>query len=386
MNNANTDIMEYLPNMERLDSDIMGSVLTAYDNYDYDKYTASDVLKAIASDNISIDDFGALLSPAASPYLEQMATKCKVLTREHFGNAIGIFTPLYIANYCENNCIYCGFNCMNKIARACLTTSEIESELSSIAAQGFREILILTGESRARSSVEYIGESITIAKKYFSTIGIEIYPLNSDEYAYLHECGADYVSVYQETYNRKTYGEQHLSGSKRVFPYRFDSQERAIIGGMRGVCFGALLGLDDFRLDAFATGVHATMVQRKYPHAEISFSTPRMRPYINNADNNARDVHERQLLQVIFAYRLLMPFATINISTRETAKFRDGVIGLAANKISAGAKVGVGGHGEEAKSDEQFVIADERGLEEINAMLEAKGMQPVFTDSAFLCI
>ena len=187
----------------------------------------------------------------------------------------------------------------------------------------WKKFLLLTGESRHKSNVEYIGETIKLATKYFTTIGIEIYPLNTDEYAYLHSCGADFVSVYQETYNTDKYEQVHLWGSKRIFPYRFHAQERALLGGMRGVSFGALLGLDDFRKDAFAAGLHAHLIQQKYPHAEISFSTPRLRPYINNADNNPKDVHEKQLLQVMLAYRLLMPYAGITISTRERAGFRD---------------------------------------------------------------
>ena len=179
-------------------------------------------------------------SPAALPFLEEMARKATWETRKHFGNSVCLFTPLYIANYCENHCVYCGFNCRNRIHRAKLTYEEIDHEMAVIAKSGLKEILILTGESRNMSDVAYIGEALKIARKYFSTIGIEIYPLNSDEYRYLHECGADFVSVYQETYNTDTYEQMHLSGPKRVYPYRFNAQERALMGGMRGVSFGAL--------------------------------------------------------------------------------------------------------------------------------------------------
>ena len=322
----------------------------------------------------------ALLSPAAFPFLEEMAHKAQYETRKHFGNSICMFTPLYIANYCENECVYCGFNCKNKIHRAKLTYEEIDHELATIARTGLKEILILTGESRRMSDVEYIGEALKLARKYFSTIGIEIYPLNSDEYRYLHECGADFVSVYQETYNPVKYEQMHPSGPKRVYPYRLNAQERALMGGMRGVSFGALLGLDDFRKDAFASGMHAHYIQQKYPHAEISFSTPRLRPYVNNADNNPNDVHEPQLLQVMLAYRLFMPFAGITISTRERAGFRDNVIGMAATKISAGVSVGVGGHEEEAKGDEQFEISDPRSVTEVHQAILNHGLQPVYTD------
>lgn len=384
MKYSDMNIMDYAPEMERIDSDIMDKTLNYRDGYDYMQYTAHDVKKALASEVIGIDEYAVLLSPAADSFLEQMAVRAQAETRKHFGNTVTLFTPLYIANYCENECVYCGFNCKNKIHRARLDFDEIEVELKKIADSGLKEILLLTGESRKMSSVEYIGEALKIAKKYFTTIGIEIYPLNTDEYAYLKKCGADFVSVYQETYSLEKYNEQHLGGSKRIFPYRFNAQERAIMAGMRGVSFGALLGLDDFRKDAFAVGLQATLIQRKYPHVEIGFSVPRLRPYINNAENNPKDVHERQLLQVMLAYRLLMPFAGITISTRERAGFRDNVIGLMATKISAGVKVGVGGHEGEQKGDEQFEISDPRSVDEIVESIANKGLQAVFTDTTYL--
>lgn len=375
-----TDYMKYLDTMEAVDSDIMDKVLTAMNQYDYQHYTEAHVRSALAKDVLNPEDFAALLSPAAFPFLEEMAHKAQYETRKHFGNSVCMFTPLYIANYCENECVYCGFNCKNKIHRAKLTYEEIDHELATIAKTGLKEILILTGESRHMSDVEYIGEALKLARKYFSTIGIEIYPLNSDEYRYLHECGADFVSVYQETYNPVKYGQMHPSGPKRIYPYRLNAQERALMGGMRGVSFGALLGLDDFRKDAFASGMHAYYIQQKYPHAEISFSTPRLRPYVNNAENNPNDVHEPQLLQVMLSYRLFMPFAGITISTRERAGFRDNVIGMAATKISAGVSVGVGGHEEEAKGDEQFEISDPRSVTEVHQAILNHGLQPVYTD------
>ena len=372
--------MEYMDGMEAIDSNIMDKVLNNITDYDYQQFTGQDVKKALEKQQLSIDDYAAILSPAALPYLEEMAQKAMLETRKHFGNSVSMFTPLYIANYCENHCVYCGFNCKNKIRRGKLSYEEVEKELKAIAATGLREILILTGESRLQSGVAYIGEVVQLAAKYFSTIGIEIYPLNSEEYAYLHQCGADFVSVYQETYNTSKYEQVHLRGPKRIFPYRFHAQERALLGGMRGVAFGALLGLDDYRNDAYAVGLHAYFIQQKYPHAEISFSTPRLRPYINNAENNPNDVHEKQLLQVMLAYRLFMPYAVITISTRERPAFRDHVIGMAATKISAGVRVGVGGHMEEEKGDEQFEISDPRSVNEVHQMILNRGLQPVYTD------
>ncbi len=378
--------MEYMEGMEVLESDVMTQVLAAMNQYDYEKYTAEDVRLALANDIRTPKDFGALLSPAAAPFLEEMAQLAQQETRKHFGNSVYMFTPIYISNYCENYCIYCGFNCRNKIQRAKLTYEEIEKEMEAIAATGLEEILILVGESRKQSDVEYLGEACKIARRYFKMVGLEVYPMNSDEYAYLHECGADYVTVFQETYDSDKYETLHLGGHKRVFPYRVNAQERALKGGMRGVGFGALLGLADFRKDAFATGIHAWLLQRKYPQAEIAFSCPRLRPIINNDKINPKDVHEAQLLQVITAYRLFMPFAGITISTRESARFRDNIVTIAATKISAGVSTGVGSHVEELedKGDEQFEIDDSRGVAEIHQMLLERGMQPVMNDYVYV--
>ena len=381
----NTDHMKYTDDMEAIDSDIMDRVIAEMNSYDADIYTAEDVKEALAAETCSVDNFKALLSPAALPFLEEIAQKAQKETRKHFGNSVAIFTPLYIANYCENYCVYCGFNCHNKIKRAQLNAEEIEKEMQAIAATGLEEVLILTGESPNKSSVEYIGEACKIAKKYFKLIGLEVYPMDSKDYAYLHECGADFVTVFQETYNSDKYKTLHLGGRKRIFPYRLNAQERAIIGGMRGVGFAALLGLDDFRKDALATGMHAYLLQKKYPHAEIAFSCPRLRPIINNDKINPKDVHEPQLLQIICAYRIFMPFASITISTRECERFRDNIIQIAATKISAGVNVGIGGHSqEEEKGDEQFEISDGRSVDEIYHMIEDNGMQPVMTDYIYV--
>lgn len=381
-----TDHMAYLPDMEVLDSGIDRQVLSLMEAYDPASYTAGDVKAALNHDMRNLEDFAALLSPAAQPLIEEIARAAQSETRKHFGNSIQMFTPIYIANYCENYCIYCGFNCKNKIRRAMLNPEQIEEEMKAIAATGLQEILILTGESRSQSTVPYIGEACRIARNYFKVIGLEIYPLNSDEYAYLHGCGADYITVFQETYDSGKYETLHLSGHKRCFPYRLNTQERAIKGGMRGVGFGALLGLADFRKDAFATGCHAWLIQRKYPHAEIAFSCPRLRPIINNDRINPMDVHETQLLQVVCAYRLLMPWASITISTRECARVRDNLVSIAATKISAGVSTGIGSHSDEIKEkgDDQFEISDGRSVDEVFHDLLARNLQPVMSDYIYV--
>ena len=378
------DHMTYLEGMEVLDSDIDKRVIEAAKAYDSDKYTAKDVRRALLHTNKTPEDFGALLSPAAMPFLEEIAQQAQQETRKHFGNSIYMFTPIYIANYCENYCIYCGFNCHNKIRRAKLNAEEIEKEMQEIAKTGLQEILILTGESPNMSDIHYIGEACKIARKYFKVIGLEIYPTNSEDYAYLHECGADYVTVFQETYNSDKYETLHLAGNKRIFPYRVNAQERALKGGMRGVGFAALLGLDDFRRDAFATGMHAYFMQRKYPQAEIAFSCPRLRPIINNDKINPMDVHEAQLLQVVCAYRLFMPFSSITVSTRECERVRNSLIKIAATKISAGVNVGIGGHSGEEKGDEQFEIDDTRSVDEVYQAIIDEGLQPVMNDYIYV--
>ena len=386
------DHMEYLPGMEIIESDVCGKVMTQMEQYEADRYTAKDVRAALEHETCTIEDFKALISPAAEPFLEQMAERARRETSKHFGNTVYLFTPLYIANYCENYCVYCGFNCYNHINRMKLTMEQIEKEMKVIADSGMEEILILTGESRGQSSVEYIGEACKLARKYFRMVGLEIYPVNTDEYRYLHECGADYVTVFQETYDTDKYETLHLMGHKRVWPYRFDAQERALQGGMRGVAFSALLGLSDFRKDALASALHVYYLQRKYPHAEMSLSCPRLRPIINNDKINPLDVHEKQLCQIICAYRIFLPFVGITVSSRESASFRDGIVKIAATKVSAGVSTGIGDHdskyngkeNEEPQGDEQFEINDSRSLDKMYQDIAEEGLQPVLNDYLYI--
>ena len=384
--------MEYLPGMEQIDSNVCSEVMGQVQTYDYEKYTAKDVRAALEHATCTVEDFKALLSPAAESFLEQMAERARLETGKHFGNTVYLFTPLYIANYCENYCVYCGFNCYNHISRMKLSMEQIEHEMQVIADSGMEEILILTGESRSKSDVPYIGEACKLARKYFRMVGLEIYPVNTEEYRYLHECGADYVTVFQETYDAKKYETLHLAGHKRVWPYRFDAQERALMGGMRGVAFSALLGLSDFRKDALASALHVYYLQRKYPHAEMSLSCPRLRPIINNDKINPVDVHEKQLCQILCAYRIFLPFVGITVSSRESAEFRNGIVKIAATKVSAGVSTGIGDHeskysGKETdckQGDEQFEIDDSRSLEKMYQDMSGEGLQPVLNDYLYV--
>lgn len=381
------DVMTYREGMDELDPTTLNTVLDAVKAYDPESYTAADVEAALAHDECTLDDFKALLSPAAEPYIEEMAHKAQAITRARFGNSVSLFTPLYIANYCDNGCIYCGFNCSNHIQRNALSREDLIKELDTIAATGLQDILILTGESQRMSSVEWIGEAIKLAAERFSTVGIEIYPANIADYKYLHECGADFVTVFQETYDPEKYAEVHLRGNKRSLPYRFYAQERALMGGFRGAGFGALLGLaDDFRKDAFATGLHIELTQQKFPEADLAISVPRIRPFANEEETDARDhitdaVHETQLLQIMCAHRIYHPQISMTISTRERQGFRDAAVDICATKISAGVHTDVGGHTQdETQTEAQFDISDPRSVTEVHDALVAKGLQPVYTD------
>ena len=366
----------------------MEETLKAAAEYDPSVYARDDVRRALDGARKSqgrgctIEEFGILLSPAASAFLEEMAHAAREETLRRFGNSVSLFTPLYISNYCENSCVYCGFNANNPIRRSRLDIEEIEAEMKAIKATGLEEILILTGESARRSSLEYIGSACSLAREYFRVVGLEVYPMNSADYAYLKTRGADFITVFQETYDPELYGKLHPAGRKRSFPYRFNTQERALLGGLRGVAFASLLGLGEFRRDACTAGIHAWAVQRKYPHAEISFSCPRLRPIVNNIDKNFKPfiVSEAELLQVICAFRLFMPGSGITISSRENARFRDHACGIAVTRISAGVDVGVGGHSGASSGDGQFEISDSRGVEEIYQMLLSRGLQPVMSD------
>lgn len=391
-----TDIMAYLPGMEQIESDVCRQVTSHWQEYDaaaYNAYDAAAVQAALARPHCDIEDFKALLSPAAEPFLEQMAARASQETARHFGNTVYLFTPLYLANYCENYCVYCGFNCRKQIKRQKLSAQQMEQEMQLIADSGMEEILLLTGESRQMSDVPYIGEACRLARQYFRLVGLEVYPLNTAEYRYLHECGADYVTVFQETYDQAAYARLHLRGPKRVWPYRFAAQERALRAGMRGVACSALLGLADFRRDALASALHVYYLQRQYPQAEFSLSCPRLRPVGDEAAQLPPTLSERQLCQILCAYRIFLPYVGITVSSRESEAFRNGIVKIAATKISAGVSTGVGDHAqkyhqETATADltasEQFVIDDSRSLPQMYADMAAAGLQPVLNDYLYV--
>jgi len=348
-------------------------------SFDFNRISRRQVEAALSREHRGLDDLAALLSPAAADYLEPMAQTARALTRRFFGRNIALFAPLYIANHCVNECSYCGYNRRNDIVRAKLSLEEIEREARAIAAGGIGDLLVLTGESRRHSGVDYIAEALRLLGRYFPSLGLEVYPLETAEYQRVQAAGADFLSLYQETYDPELYARVHLSGPKRDYAYRLGAQERALAAGFRGVSFGALLGLGDFRRDVLACGLHARMIQEKFPEAEIGFSVPRIRPFPNQ-EKRAADVGEAELLQIILALRLFRPWAAISLSTRESARFRDHCLGLGVTRLSAGVSTAVGGYGGAEKGDAQFHKSDGRGVAEVCRAITARGAQPVFND------
>ncbi len=357
-------------------------VLGKFKNFDYDSFfkqvKGASMQRIIAKNRLNEMDYLTLLSPAAENHLEEMAQKAHRLTIQHFGRVIFLYTPMYLANYCVNQCVYCGFRAHNKLERKKMTLTEVEREAKIISSTGLKHILILTGESRRQSPVSYIRECVKVLKKYFTSISIEIYPLDEAEYAELIAAGVDGFTMYQEVYDEKIYAGLHPAGPKRNFRYRLDAPERACRAGIRTANVGALLGLNQWRAEAFCTGLHAEYLQRAFPDVEISISPPRMRPQLGGFAP-LTEVTDKNLVQYMLAFRLYMPRGGITISTRERAQLRDHLVRLGATKMSAGSCTAVGGRSD-GESTGQFEISDERGVAEMAGMLYAQGYQPVYKD------
>lgn len=357
--------------------------LQAYDEFDFAGFLRrtgpEDVRRALACKNRRPLDLLTLLAPAAVDYLEETAHSAQGVTRRNFGNIILLYTPLYLANHCVNHCRYCSFNAGRRFDRRRLSTAEIRKEAEVIAGRGFQDLLVLTGESRAVTPVSYLEEALGILKEYFSALGLEIYPLSTEEYRRLLKAGADYLTIYQEVYNREVYAYMHPQGPKRDYLYRLHAPERAAAAGMRGLAIGALLGLDDWRREAFFTGLHAAYLQRKFPRVEVGVSVPRVCPNVGGFVPPVK-VGDPELTQIILALRLFLPRAGISISTRERPWLRDHLIGLGVTRISAASVTSVGGHARPANGTEQFQPADGRTVEEIKARITACGYQPVYKD------
>ncbi len=338
----------------------------------------SEVEYALGKSQLSERDFLALVSPAAEPYLEEIAQKAHHSTRRHFGNAVFLFTPLYVSNYCENTCQYCSFARQFTIDRKHLSVSEIEEEARLISSTGMRHILILTGESRSKAPVSYLREAVSVLSEHFASIGIEVYPMLEDEYGTLIRAGVDSLTVYQEVYQEDVYAELHKGGPKEDYRFRLEAADRACRQGIHAVTVGTLLGLNDFRVEAFYVAVHVKHLLDTFPGTEVSVSLPRMRPLVSDFPVPS-PVNDRHFVQLLTAFRIMFPSVGITVSTRETAGFRNNILPLGVTRMSAGVSTAVGGH-TGCGSTTQFEIADTRSLSQIKEELLNRGFQPVLHD------
>lgn len=331
---------------------------------------------ALQKDNYSINDLPALLSENALPFLEEFAQKAAALNIKHFGRAVSLFTPLYISNYCGNSCVYCSFSALNKIERRQLSFNEIEKEIDEIVSQKIRHILVLTGEAPEVTTFKYLKSSLQQIADKFSSVGIEVYPMTENEYGDLIDNNLiDSLTIYQETYNEDLYKVLHKKGPKSDYGYRLDTPDRACRKGIHSLTIGALLGLDDFRKEAYSLALHLEYLQKKYPETELIVSFPRMRPQEGEYEPQ-HIVSDKELAQLVIAFRLIFPSVGITMSTREPQNIRDGLIPLGVTKVSAGVSTSVGGHCEE-ESSTQFEIADDRSVEDMCGSLRTMGYQPV---------
>ena len=356
--------------------------LKKYDAFDFAAFFAAvredDVLRVLQKKRLTTGDYLTLLSPRAARYLELMAQRAHRDTVQNFGYTMQLFTPMYIANYCENRCVYCGFNQESPIARRQLTMDEIRTEGRAIAKSGLRQVLVLTGESQRYSSVDYILSAVRVLNEIFASVSLEVYAFREEDYRQAVAAGADGMTMFQEVYCKAAYEPLHPAGPKRIYEYRLDAPERAARAGMRSIGLGALLGLHDWRSEAFFTGLHAAYLQHKYPSIEIAISTPRLRPC--TAGFQARDVvTDRDLVQYITAYRIFMPRSGITLSTRESRVMRNHLVYLGITKLSGGSTTAVGGH-TQVEETGQFDISDTRSVAEMARLLYQEGYQPVYKD------
>lgn len=377
-------VEDYFPGMDIIDSDIKEKIDSLYNQVKSTEVSKADIISSLDKESLSYQDFYNILNDKDGTFLEAMGDKAYQKRMRYFGNNVTLFSPIYIANYCENSCKYCGFRAQSDIKRAKLDYDEIEAEMKALAATGIEDVLILTGESQKFSSIDYIAKSCEIAKKYFKVIGVEIYPANIDDYKVLREAGADFVTVFQESYNKETYDFYHPAGHKRSYNFRIDTQERAIKGGMRGVGFGTLFGLGNPIEEAFKLGVHAHLVQQKYPEVEIAISLPRIRP-AKGADDSLifkNIVADREFFQIMLAIRIFLPYASITLSTRESRDFRNLAVKYAATKVSASVDTSIGHRSKNSQHSggSQFEIDDIRTTRDVVEDLKDIGMTPVFTD------
>ncbi len=356
------------------------NILREYEDFDFDGYfknvTDEMIISSINKKVLDKFDFLNLLCVKAKNHIEMMAQKAHKITVANFGYTINLYLPIYVSNYCSSDCLYCGFSKKNKIHRKKLSLEEVEIEAEEIAKTGIKSILFLTGESRKVTPLEYLCDVTKILKKHFSFVAIEVFPMSQEDYEVLFKAGVDGLTVYQEVYDKKIYKSVHVSGEKSNFEYRLDTPERGAKAGFRSLNIGTLFGLGDISQEAFFSGLHARYLSDKYLECELGLSLPR----INDAEGDFKPntiLDDVTFVQIMCAYRLFLPRADINISTREDANFRDNLLGICATKFSAGSKTEVGGY-TKAKTEPQFEISDKRDSEEVIHRIQNLGYEPVY--------
>lgn len=342
--------------------------------------TAQDVERALSKTRCDLNDFQALISPAAEPYLEQLAIKAQERTRQRFGHTMGLYVPLYLSNLCANSCTYCGFSMENKLKRKVLNAAEIEQECQALKRKGFDSILLVTGEHETKVGMTYLAQAVEQIKPYFSYLALEVQPLEQEEYTQLRALGLNGVMVYQETYHQREYAKHHLRGKKQDFHYRLETADRLAQAGIDKIGLGALIGLEDWRVDSFFVARHLQYLEQRYWQSRYSISFPRLRPCTGGVEPKSV-MTDRQLVQLICAYRLFNGEVELSLSTRESAFFRDNVASLGITTMSAESKTQPGGYAEQALSElEQFTIDDARSVQDVAARLQQQGLTPVWKD------
>lgn len=341
--------------------------------------TKNDVEQALKSPKRNLEDFKALISPAAASFLEPMAQLSNRLTQKRFGKTIQLYIPLYLSNECTNICTYCGFSLDNKVKRRTLTESEILQEVAVIKSMGYEHVLLVTGEANQTVHVEYFKKVLKLIRPYFAQVSMEVQPLDTDEYTELIPLGLTSVLIYQETYNKADYRKHHPKGKKSSFDYRLETPDRLGRAGIYKMGLGVLIGLEDWRTDSFFTALHLSYLERTYWQSRYSLSFPRLRPFSGGLQPKV-EMNDRELVQLICAYRLFNEEVEISLSTRETEQFRNHCVQLGITSISAGSKTNPGGYAVEPGSLEQFEISDERSPSEIAEMIRTKGYEPVWKD------
>ena len=341
--------------------------------------TGQDVQRALSGARRDIEDFKALISPAAAPYLEQMAQLSRRITQKRFGKTVQLYAPLYLSNECQNICNYCGFSFDNKLRRKTLSPIEIMQEAEYLKQQGFEHILLVTGEATKTVGIDYLQKAIWLLKPHFANISIEVQPLEEDEYKTLVAEGLYAVLVYQETYHKENYKLYHLKGKKSNFDYRLDTPDRLGNAGIHKIGLGVLIGLEDWRTDNFFTALHVNYLEKHFWQTKYSISFPRLRPATGLIEPKVA-ISDKELVQLICAWRIFNEEIELSISTRENELFRDHVIQLGATTMSAGSKTNPGGYTVEPESLEQFEIDDSRSVSEVKQMIERKGYKAIWKD------